>query len=133
MTGLTDPARLGATEIPHAEVLIRFADAAFARDEQALHPARQAVIAAMGTAAMVDAAGVVSNFQRMVRIADSTGIPVDAAMQVLSQDLREELGINRYVAAANTRPPGLFTRLLVQIVAVPLFRRMMRRANPPRG
>ena len=46
---------------------------------------------------MIDAAGVIANFQRMMRIADSPGIPLDARMDALTADLRSELGINRFI------------------------------------
>ena len=83
----------------------------------------------MGSAAMVDAAGVISNFQRMVRIADATGIPSDGPMQVMSEDLREQLGINQYVSAANSNPPSLFKRLLLKLVGVRQLRKMIREAS----
>ena len=49
-------------------------------------------------AALVDAAGVASNFERMVRIADATGIPLDARMAALSQDVRDTLHLERFLA-----------------------------------
>ena len=42
------------------------------------------------------------NFQRMVRIADGTGIPVDSRMNALTAGMREDLGIDRFGSAANT-------------------------------
>jgi len=44
---------------------------------------------------VVDAAGVISNFQRMVRIADATGIGL-GVFEVPSADMREALGINAF-------------------------------------
>jgi hypothetical protein len=64
-----------------------------------LPEARAAVIAALGDAALVDAAGVIGNFQRMVRIADATGIPVDADTAAVTADIREELGLNAFASA----------------------------------
>ncbi len=55
----------------------------------------------MGPDAMVDAAGVASNFMRMVRIADSTGIPLDERMLTLTQDVREELQLERFAGSQN--------------------------------
>ena len=60
----------------------------------------------MGPDALVDAAAVVGNFQRMVRIADGTGIPVDKQMNVLTAGLREDLGIDRFASRANTAEVG---------------------------
>ena len=67
-------------------------------DEATLTHARHAVIEVMSPEAMVDAAGVVSNFERMVRIADATGIPLDARMAALSQEVRDELHLERFMA-----------------------------------
>jgi hypothetical protein len=77
----------------------------------------------MGPEAVVDASGVVANFQRMVRIADATGIPLDKPVAVFSVDMREELGIDSFGAAANTprggpvlRTLGRLTRPLLGII-----------------
>ena len=42
---------------------------------------------------MVDAAGVVSNFERMVRIADATGIELGAFLSEQTADARQSLGL----------------------------------------
>ena len=55
---------------------------------------------------MVDAAGVIANFQRMVRIADGTGIPLDKRVVALTADLRDELGLNDYPTVRLTREAG---------------------------
>jgi hypothetical protein len=47
---------------------------------------------------VVDAAGVASNFERMVRIADSTGIQLDTRMAALSKGVRDQLGLERLTA-----------------------------------
>ena len=78
---------------------------------------------------MIDAVGVISNFQRMVRIADAPASPSDDSMQVMSEDLREQLGINRYVSAANSEQPSLLQRLLLKFVGVRQFRKMIREAS----
>jgi hypothetical protein len=67
-------------------------------DNAALARARQAVIEVLSPEAMVDAAGVASNFERMVRIADSTGIPLDERMEVLSKEVRNQLHLERFTA-----------------------------------
>ena len=51
----------------------------------------------LSPAAMVDAAGVASNFERMVRIADATGIPLDARMEALSHEVRDTLHLERFL------------------------------------
>jgi hypothetical protein len=49
----------------------------------------------MGVAAMVDAAAVASNFERMVRIADGTGIPLGDRLESLARPVVEELRLER--------------------------------------
>ncbi len=92
-----------AGEVGHSDVLIAFADAIVAADEHALQHTRHGVLEVMGPEAMVDAAGVASNFERMICIADATGIPlddrmVDDRMAKASQDVREELELERFAA-----------------------------------
>ena len=79
-------------------VLVSLVEAAL-RNPAELAGARAAVVAELGVQALVDAAGVIGNFQRMVRIADATGIPVDAATEAVTEDIREELGLNDFVSA----------------------------------
>jgi hypothetical protein len=68
-------------------------------DDDALARARNAVVNVLGATAMVDAAGVASNFERMVRIADATGIPLDDRMATLSKDVRDALRLERFAAS----------------------------------
>ena len=127
--GLTDPSCTEIRGVPNSRELLQIANAVLGDDSAALATARQALVDIMGSAAMIDAVGVISNFQRMVRIADATGIPSDDSMQVMSEDLREQLGINRYVSAANSEQPSLFQRLLLKFVGVRQFRKMIREAS----
>ena len=127
--GLTDPSCGFIKGVPHSEALLRFADAWMGDDEAALATARAAVADALGPEALVDAAGVASNFQRMVRIADAIGIPADPALMAVSEDLRDQLGINDYVSAANTRPPSFLKKLMLKLVAGRKFRKMIRQAS----
>ena len=78
--------------MPHGATLVAFAEAIVSGSE-ALEAMRTAVVEAMGPAAMVDAAGVASNFERMVRIAGSTGIELGDRLERGSADARAELGL----------------------------------------
>jgi hypothetical protein len=80
--------------IPHGAELLEFAEAVVAGEDDRMDQARDALVDAMGAAAMVDAAGVASNFQRMVRIADATRIPLGEPFESATADLRAELGID---------------------------------------
>ena len=54
----------------------------------------------MSSEAMVDAAAVASNFERMDRIADSTGIPLGEGLEAMSLEVREELDLGRFQTAS---------------------------------
>lgn len=129
--GLTDPSCTEIKGVPNSRELLQFANACMGVEGFEPDSARQALVDKMGAAAMIDTAGVISNFQRMVRIADATGIPADGPMQAMSADLREQLGINRYVSAANTSPPSFFKGLMVKLIGVRMLRKMIREVSTP--
>ena len=123
LRAITDDAAAAGSRIPGAEVLVAFANAAVGDDEGAIPEARDRVRDALGSAALVDAAGVIGNFERMVRIADGTGISIDAPIDVMSADLRHEIGINAFSSAEGRGKNGALRRL-----AAPLLRRLAKRA-----
>jgi hypothetical protein len=88
--------------IAFATELMQFAEAVASRDEAALERAREELQRLGGNDVLVDAAGVAANFQRMVRIADCTGIPVDDRMGALSGNIQEQLDLRRFNSAQNT-------------------------------
>ena len=95
---MTDHAAADTSGVEHGNLLIAFAEALVGDDDVTLTHARHAVIEGLSPAAMVDAAGVASNFERMVRIADATGIQLDERMTVLSQKVRDALHLERFTA-----------------------------------
>ena len=120
-----DNAAAAASGVAHAEVLLRFTDAAVRGSDEELASARTAVRNAVGPAGLVDAAAVVGNFERMVRIADATGIPLDSPMNAISADLRSDLGIDRFGSAANSPSVGRIGRALGRALR-PLMPRIMK-------
>jgi hypothetical protein len=119
---VTDPKAAHASGIPHAECLVGFAEAAVADmagdvgvdDESAARdlPAwRDRVRGELSPEALVDAAAVVANFQRMVRIADGTGIALDTPVNLLTHEIRADLGIDGFASAGHTRSTGPLGRL----------------------
>ena len=100
----------------HAEALVGFAEALVRRDDAALARARDEVLEKLGPGGLVDTAAVASNFQRMVRIADSTGIPLDAPLDVMTQDLRRDLGLEAFGSSANTPEPSVARLALGKLV-----------------
>lgn len=117
-----------AGDVTHAKALMNFAEAFARRDELALVDARAQLLKEAGAAVLVDAAAVAANFQRMVRIADSTGIPLDARNVALSVNVRKELDLQRFDTASNTPPATIKTRLL-SLIAWPLAKRMLKKNN----
>jgi hypothetical protein len=94
-------------------------------DEASRAAARQGLLDALGPEALVDAAAVVGNFERMTRIADATGIPLDPPVAALTQDIRVDLGLDDFGSARNTPPLGAAGRVLgraLRPVALHLFR-----------
>jgi hypothetical protein len=82
--------------IEHGDALVAFAEAVVARDGAAIAGTRERLVAAMGAEAMVDAAAVASNFERMVRIADATGIPLDDRLESIGRPVIDQLGLERF-------------------------------------
>ena len=121
------------TGLRGGEVLIRFAEASVGDsfDDKAdeTRVAREAVKDELGENSMVDAAGVIANFQRMVRIADGTGIPLDTPVAMMTSSIREDLGINEYGSASNTPALSLPQRLLGRLLqpALPLVVKLLTR------
>ena len=87
--------------VEDGEVLLRYSDAAVGHTPD-LAAARDAVNAAMGPDAVVDCAATIANFQRMVRIADGCGIPLDSFSRRESEKWRDGLGIDGFRSRRNT-------------------------------
>ncbi len=97
--GDADSAALG---IEFGAQLMQFAEAVANRDQEKLPETRQALLDVAGPRVLVDAAGVAANFQRMVRIADSIGIPYDDTTSDMSREVREDLDLNSFASAQHT-------------------------------
>ena len=78
--------------------LVALAEALVAEDQPAIDEARERLAREAGPGVAVDAAGVASNFQRMVRIADATGIELGDWLEEQSREVRDELGLERFAA-----------------------------------
>ena len=90
----------GDAGVPHGRLLVDFADAVLGDDEEALARVRSALEAALGPAGLVDAAGVVGLFNAIDRVADATGVPLEAEKAAASIDFRAALGVDRFDVAA---------------------------------
>ena len=104
--------------------LAAFAEAMITGTADDVVATRAALVERVGEAGFVRAACVVGNFQRMVRIADATGIPLDGFVMAMTDDFREELGIDDFDGAANTAELGVVGRLggkLLRRVSKPML------------
>ena len=90
--------------VAHGVQLIAFTEAVMRGDDAALARERAAARAVLSPESFVDAAGVIAAFNVVDRVADATGIPLDAMMDAASADVRRDLNLARFASAANT--PG---------------------------
>ena len=124
------------TGIDGGDTLLAFVDASKGADEDELARARRAVAAKFGPEALVDAACVIGNFERMNRIADGTGIPIEAPLAALTSDIREELNLDSFSSAAHSGALGAGTKfagsVLRKIVPVALRLRAKLGVGPKR-
>ncbi len=111
-----------ASGIPNAAALLAFTTAAVRGDEQTLAAARERVLAELGPAGLVDTSAIIGNFQRMTRIADSTGIPLDAEINAMSVGIQDQLRLTEFGSAANTSRPGLLASTIGRAVRPFAFR-----------
>ena len=114
------------TGVPHEVALIQFAEAGLGDDTELIRECRERVTREMGSEAMIDAACVIANFQRMVKIADATGIPLDAPAAMMTEGIRVDLGLNEYGSADNT-PPVPFIRRIFAKLLQPFLPAILRR------
>jgi hypothetical protein len=89
--------------VAHGARLLAFTDAVMGSDDEARE--RNALRAVLSDEAFVDACAVVGAFNVVDRIADATGIPLDAGMAAMSGEVRKELDLARFASSANS--PGL--------------------------
>ena len=82
--------------MPHGAVLTAFVEAVLSDDADELVAARHAVRQSLGDAALVDICATVASFNAVVKIADGTGIPLEAVKEARTRDLREELGVDEF-------------------------------------
>ena len=82
-------------------MLLDFAAAAHL-DRPDLRAGRQAVLAAVGSAGLVEACLTVGAFNGLTRVADATGIALDGGTLAATRDVRAELGLNDMAGARNT-------------------------------
>ena len=93
---------VSVSALAFANELVQFATALVSGSDAELGVSRQALLDVAGPEVLVDAAAVAGNFQRMVRIADAMGIPVDSVDNEMSNQIREELSLYQFKSAENS-------------------------------
>ena len=102
LRGVNGDAASAALGIEYGTELMSFAESLAQRDESGLARSRTALRQAAGDKVLVDAAGVAANFQRMVRIADSIGIPFDNMQSDFANSIQTELNLARFASAQHS-------------------------------
>jgi hypothetical protein len=82
-------------------VLLAFTTAA-QLDRADLDPCRRSLLAAVGSAGLVEACLTIGAFNGLTRVADATGIVLDGGTLAATRDVRAELGLNEMAGALNT-------------------------------
>jgi hypothetical protein len=107
-----------------ADELLHFVTAASTKQPEKIAAARDHLLAKLGPEAVVDAAAVIGNFERMTRIADATGIPLDPPVNALGSDIQDDLGLREFRSSAATKKAGGIARTAAKVLG-PLVLRMM--------
>ncbi len=105
LTAALDPDSGGDAGVPNGSELLAFATAvhlAVDLDDPELGASRRALLQAVGPQGLAEAAATVAAFNGLVRVADGTGIQLDAGVLADSADFRAALGVDDYAGAANT-------------------------------
>jgi hypothetical protein len=88
------------SDIPEAALLADFAEAVVNRDATTIDQLRAQIVERLGEAEAVDAAAIAAAFHGFVRVADSTGIPVDETRDAATAEIRAEIGIDAFEVTA---------------------------------
>jgi alkylhydroperoxidase family enzyme len=87
--------------VEHGELMAAFAEAVVTASDE-LDEVREALLAALGAEAFVEAAATVGVFNGLVRTADSTGIPLDPRTVNSAEQARAQLGLNDFAGAVSS-------------------------------
>ena len=94
LSGLRTGDSRALDEIPNAHMLIGLADAFMDHEPEHLSNIRDEAASVIGELGVIEAIGVAANFQRMVRIASGTGIPIDEPDPEFGMAVRAALNLN---------------------------------------
>ena len=107
LQALADPAV--ESGVPNGRALLEFATSIVDGGDADLERTRETLRVEMGDAGVADAAAVASNFERMVRIADSTGIELGDWMETFTAAVRTNLALDRLRGRAEDAGESTFS------------------------
>jgi len=87
---------LGDSGVANGGLLTDFTEAVLGNAEPQLVVARQRLKNELGDGGLVDASAVIANYNALDRVADATGIPLEATKEANTAELRVVLGINDF-------------------------------------
>ena len=82
--------------VANGGLLVGFTEAVLGNVETQLDVARQRLRNQFGDEGLVDASAVIANYNALDRVADATGIPLEAVKEANTAELRVILGINDF-------------------------------------
>ena len=83
--------------VANGGLLTNFTEAVLGNAESRLVVARQRLGNELGDGGLVDASAVIANYNALDRVADATGIPLEAEKEANTAEIRAVLGINDFV------------------------------------
>ena len=89
--------------VPHGSVIRRLVEAAIGGQWETLEALRGQGAQEMGEQRTVDVLTVAAGFNGITRVADATGIPLDAPIAAATEELRRETGIDGFAQDAFMR------------------------------
>ena len=78
------------------DLLVAIAEAVFSGDPVDLAHVRAEALPRIGAEKLVDAIGIASGFNGITKVANATGIPLDARTEEVTGDMRQKTGIDDY-------------------------------------
>lgn len=97
-----DPEAVADVGVAGGRAMLRFVNAAH-RDGDDLAEARDDLEQEVGLGALQEVAATIAIFNGLVRVADGTGIQLDAGVLADSADFRGAAGLDEFAGAANTK------------------------------